>query len=174
MVFEDSPSREMKRKSIGFKDTPSRRSIGKYHVSLTRSLSKVGTPTRKRKDVSSSGSEFDVEKDVQNITPIKRYANKKPHATLPKAPLENVSLHYVKNAKRWKYVIQRRVDLERELGKDALKYKEVIELIEATGLMNIVIQFGPFYESLIKEFVVTIPDGCDDVKSAEYGKVYVR
>jgi hypothetical protein len=32
----------------------------------------------------------------------------------------------VKNAERWKYVIQMRVDLERELGKDALKCKEVV------------------------------------------------
>lgn len=35
-------------------------------------------------------------------------------------------------------------------------------------------QFGPYYESLVKEFVVTISDGCDDAKSADYGKVYVR
>ncbi|XP_050877362.1 uncharacterized protein LOC127081122 [Lathyrus oleraceus] len=93
---------------------------------------------------------------------------------MPKAPLDNVSLDYVKNVERWKYVIQRRVSLERELGKDALKCKEVMELIEVVGLMKIVTQFGPCYESLVKEFVVTIPDGCDDTKSADYGKVYVR
>ncbi|XP_050895506.1 uncharacterized protein LOC127102140 [Lathyrus oleraceus] len=102
------------------------------------SWSEVVTPTRKRKVVSSSDSEFEVEKDVQDITP--------------------------------KYVIQRRIALERELGKDALKCKEVVELIEAIGLMKIVTKFRLCYESLVKEFVVTIPDGCDDVKSANYRK----
>ena len=78
------------------------------------------------KDVSSSDYEFDAEKDIQDITPVKRFATKKPHVVVPEAPLDNVSLHYVKNAERWKYVIQMRVDLERELGKDALKCKEVV------------------------------------------------
>ncbi|XP_050915810.1 uncharacterized protein LOC127130897 [Lathyrus oleraceus] len=122
VVFKDSPSREMKRKSIGLKDTP------------------------KEKVVSSSDPEFDVEKYVQDITPVNKSDNKKPHAAMPKAPLNNVSLHYVKNAERWKYVIQRRT----------------------------VTQFGHCYESLVKEFMVTIPDGCDDVNSADYGKVCVR
>ncbi|KAI5410650.1 hypothetical protein KIW84_055972 [Lathyrus oleraceus] len=95
VVFEDSLSKEMKRKSGGLKINPSRSSIGKSPVCHTRSWSKVVTPTRKRKVVSSSDSKFDVEKDVQDITPIKRYATKKPHVAVPKAPLNNVSLHYV-------------------------------------------------------------------------------
>ncbi|XP_050877774.1 uncharacterized protein LOC127081570 [Lathyrus oleraceus] len=95
VVFEDSLSKEMKRKSSGLKINPSRSSIGKSPVCHTRSWSKVVTPTRKRKVVSSSDSKFDVEKDVQDITPIKRYATKKPHVAVPKAPLNNVSLHYV-------------------------------------------------------------------------------
>lgn len=98
----------------------------------------------------------------------------KPHLIVPKAPLGNMSLHYVKNVGRWKYVIQRRVSLERELGKDALNCKEVVELIDAAGLIKIVTKFGPCYDSLVKEFVVTIPDECGDVKSAYYRKVYVR
>lgn len=80
----------------------------------------------------------------------------------------------MKNSERWKYVIHRRVALERELGKDALKCNEVMELIESDGLMKTVTHFGPCYENLVKEFVVTIPDGYDDKMSADYGKVYVR
>ncbi|XP_050908144.1 uncharacterized protein LOC127121742 [Lathyrus oleraceus] len=141
--FEDSPSREVKRKAGGLKGTPSRSFIGK-------SL------------------------DVHDITPIKISANKKSHDTRSKAPLDNASLHFVKNSERWKYVIQRRVALERELGKDALKCNEVMELIEFAGLMKTVTHFGPCYENLVKEFVVTIPDGYDDKMSVDYGKVYVR
>lgn len=172
MVFEDSPSREMKRKSGGLKRTPSRSSIGKSSVGPTRSWSKVVTPTRKRKVVSFSNSELDVEKNVQDITPVNISANKKPYVVVHKAPLDNVFLHYVKNTERWKYIIQNRVAMERELGKDALKFKEVVELIEAARLMKTVTKFGPCYESLVKEFVVTITDGCDDVQSVDYGKVY--
>ncbi|XP_050918380.1 uncharacterized protein LOC127135790 [Lathyrus oleraceus] len=140
VVFEDSPSREVKRKVGGLKGTPSRSSTGKY----------------------------------PDITPIKIPANKKSHDAMPKSIFDNASLHYMKNAERWKYVIQRRVALERELGKYALKCKEVMEPIEVVGLMITVTHFGPCYESLVKEFVVTIPDGCDDTKSADYGKVYMR
>lgn len=92
---------------------------------------------------------------------------------MPKAPLDHASLHYVKNSERWKYVIQGRLALESELSKDVLKCKEVVEVTEVVGLMKTVTQFGPCYESLVKEFVVTIPDGCDIVKNVDYGKVYV-
>lgn len=88
----------MKRKADGLKGTPSRSSTGKYPVGPTRSWSKVVTPTRKRKDVSSSEPEFDVAQDVQDITPIKRPANNKPRDARSKSPLDNASLHYVKNA----------------------------------------------------------------------------
>ncbi|XP_050875378.1 uncharacterized protein LOC127079004 [Lathyrus oleraceus] len=134
---------------------------------LTNIMTPVVTPTRKRKVVSSNDSEFEVEKDVQNITLVRRFATKKPHVIAPEAPMDNVSLHYMKNAERWKYVIQRRVALEMELGKDALKFKEVVDLIEAVRSIKTVTKFGPCYKSLVKEFVVTIPDGCDDVKSED-------
>ncbi|XP_050920438.1 uncharacterized protein LOC127138075 [Lathyrus oleraceus] len=128
VVFEESPSKEIKRKSGGMKSTHSRSSIGKSHVGPARSWSKVVTHTRKRKYVSYSDSEFE----------------------------------------------SKGVALERELGKDALKCKEVVEIIEVVGLMKTVTKFGPCYKSLVKEFVVVIPEVCDDVKSADYRKVYVR
>ncbi|KAI5389839.1 hypothetical protein KIW84_075228 [Lathyrus oleraceus] len=62
VMFEYFLFREMKRKYGGLKDTPSRSSIRKSPIGPTRSWSKVVTPTRKRKVVSSSDSEFDVEK----------------------------------------------------------------------------------------------------------------
>ncbi|KAI5389341.1 hypothetical protein KIW84_074838 [Lathyrus oleraceus] len=63
IAFEDSPSREVKRKVDGLKRTLSRRSTGKSPVGHTRSWSKVVTLTRKRKFISSSESEFDVAQD---------------------------------------------------------------------------------------------------------------
>ncbi|XP_050915660.1 uncharacterized protein LOC127130736 [Lathyrus oleraceus] len=117
VAFEDSSSKEVKRKVGGLKGIPSRISTRKYHVGPTRSWSKVVTPNRKRKVVSFSEFEFDVEKDVQDITPIKRSSNKKPRDAIPKAPLDNASLHYMKNAERWKYVIQRRYPWKGNLGR---------------------------------------------------------
>ncbi|KAI5443542.1 hypothetical protein KIW84_012259 [Lathyrus oleraceus] len=66
ITFEDSPSREVKRKVYGLKGTPSRSSIGKSPVGPTRNWSKVVTPTRKRKVVSHSESEFDVAEDPED------------------------------------------------------------------------------------------------------------
>ncbi|KAI5444850.1 hypothetical protein KIW84_013216 [Lathyrus oleraceus] len=59
VVFEDSTSKEIKRKYDGIKSTPSRSSIGKPLFGPTRPWSKVITPTKKRKVVSSSDSEFE-------------------------------------------------------------------------------------------------------------------
>ncbi|XP_050897235.1 uncharacterized protein LOC127104059 [Lathyrus oleraceus] len=174
VMFEDYPSKEIKRKYGGMKSTPSRSSKGKYLVGPARSWSKVDIPTRNRKVVSSSDYMFEFEEDVQDTIPVRRYAPKNPYVVVPEAPLENMSLHYVKNDERWKYVIQRRISLERELDKDALKCKEVMELIEATGLMKNVTTFGLCYEGLVKKFVVTIPDGFFDMKREDYRKVYVR
>lgn len=64
--------------------------------------------------------------------------------------------------------------MERELGKDALEYKDVVSLIENAGLMKSVIEFGKCYEMLVKEFIVNIPRDCDNKKSKEYIKVYAR
>lgn len=52
------------------------------------------------------------------------------------APLDNISLHSINNVERWIFVYQRRVILERELGQDTLKIKEIVELISDVGLMK--------------------------------------
>ncbi|XP_050896528.1 uncharacterized protein LOC127103303 [Lathyrus oleraceus] len=97
------------------------------------------------------------------------------YLTFDEEPLTNILAHGIaKRLQRRKGKAVMRIALERELGKYALKCKEVVELIEVVGLMKTVINFGPCYESLVKEFMVTIPDGCDDVKSLDYRKVYVR
>ncbi|MCH81839.1 envelope-like protein, partial [Trifolium medium] len=68
----------------------------------------------------------------------------------------------------------KRLALERELGKDALECKEVVDLIEDASLMKNVAGFGNCYEMLVKEFIINIPKDCDSKTSKEYMKVYVR
>lgn len=40
--------------------------------------------------------------------------------------------------------------------------------------MKSVVGFGKYCEILVKEFIVIIPTDCDNNKSREYKKVYVR
>lgn len=105
--------------------------------------------------------------------PLKKVVGKKVPANVPKVPINNIFFHSVENVEKWKVMYQRRLDLERELGKDALECKEVVSLIENAGLMKSVAGFGMCYEKLVKEFIVIIPTDCDNKKSKEYIKVYV-
>ncbi|XP_050908726.1 uncharacterized protein LOC127122429 [Lathyrus oleraceus] len=51
--------------------------------------------------------------------------------------LDNISFHLEGGVAKWKFVIQRRVAVERELGKEAVKVKELMELIkERQGILQ--------------------------------------
>jgi hypothetical protein len=119
---------------------------------------------RNRKVVSSSESEYNVEADVLNIAPCKnkKTARRKTQQTVASVPIDKVSFHLPKNALRWKFIYHRRLALERELGKEALEIEAVMELIKEAGLMKTVCNLGDCYEKLVKEFLVNIPDDCDD------------
>ncbi|XP_050896219.1 uncharacterized protein LOC127102950 [Lathyrus oleraceus] len=88
--------------------------------------------------------------------------------------LDNISFHLEDGAAKWKFVIQRRVSVERELGKDVVDVKEVMDLIQAVGLLKTVAGFSQCYEGLVKEFIVNIPEDISDKNSKEFCKVYVR
>ncbi|MCI15377.1 envelope-like protein, partial [Trifolium medium] len=75
---------------------------------------------------------------------------------------------------RWKFVYNRRLALERELGQEALDRKEVMDLIEEVGLTKAVWGIGDCYEKLVKEFLVNTSEDCDDPLSKEFRKVFVR
>ena len=66
-------------------------------------------------------SDYDVEQDVQDISPIKKSASKKISIRVPDAPLDNISFNSAGNAEKCKYVFQRRITLKRELGVGALE-----------------------------------------------------
>ncbi|PNX85311.1 hypothetical protein L195_g041379, partial [Trifolium pratense] len=102
----------------------------------------------KRKKASSSDSEYDVAEDVPNIT----------------SPLSKMKAT----------VKKRRLAVERELTKDALKCQDIFHLIKEAGLLKTVADFSPCYELLVKEFLVNIPEECDNPLSKDYQKVYVR
>ncbi|XP_045810825.1 lisH domain-containing protein C1711.05-like [Trifolium pratense] len=82
--------------------------------------------TLKRKKESSSDSDYDAAEDVTNIpslNPKKATAKKAPQG-IEEAPCDNISFHRAAFALRWDYIYQRRLAVERELTKDALKYED--------------------------------------------------
>ncbi|KAL5127271.1 putative pentatricopeptide repeat-containing protein [Glycine soja] len=135
--------------------------------------SKVAIPSKKRKEISSSDFDDDVELDVSTSKRAKKSGKKVPE-NVPDAPLDNISFHSIGNAERWKFVYQRRLALERELGRAALDCKEIMDLITAAGLLKTVTKLGDCYESLVREFIVNIPSDITNRKSDEYQKVFVR
>ncbi|KAH1189506.1 hypothetical protein GmHk_20G057259 [Glycine max] len=139
----------------------------------TSRRSKVAIPSKKRKEISSSDSDDDVELDVSTSKRAKKSGKKVPE-NVPDAPLDNISFHSIGNVERWKFVYQRRLALERELGRNALDCKETMDLIKAAGLLKTVTKLGDCYESLVREFIVNIPSDITNRKSDEYQKVFVR
>ncbi|XP_050915592.1 uncharacterized protein LOC127130664 [Lathyrus oleraceus] len=105
----------------------------------------------------------------------------KPWSKVEKSPskaatvhLDNISFHLEYGAAKWKYIIQRRVVIERELGQEAVEVKEVIELIKNVGLMKTVVTLPQCYEGLVKEFIVNIPEDIHDKNNREFCKISAR
>ncbi|PNX64992.1 hypothetical protein L195_g054308, partial [Trifolium pratense] len=146
-----------------------------------RSASKVTTSGKekknlKRKEPVSSESEFEEEivKTTTGGSSRKTVKGRKVPLNVPSAPLDNVSFHFEDGPTRWKFVFNRRLSVERNLSKDFLKCKELMELISAAGLMKTVKALGVCYEKLVKEFLVNIGEDCNDPTSHEFRKVFVR
>jgi hypothetical protein len=141
-------------------------------VGPSKSWSKV--EVKKRKVRESSDSEDDVEDDVPYISPVKKKTARKSPAKADAVHLDNISFHLEDSAAKWKFVIQRRVVVERELGKEVVEVKEVMELIDYASLMKTVSALPQCFEGLVKEFVVNIPEDIADKNNKEFCKVFVR
>ncbi|XP_057426164.1 uncharacterized protein LOC130719562 [Lotus japonicus] len=139
---------------------------------------KTSSPStgKKRRHVSDPDFEADVVPDVPDIstTARKRMKGKNIPQNVPDAPVDNVSFHFPNSAQRWKYVVQRRLAIKRELHEDALELKEIMEVISAAGLMKTVQDLGRCFDKLVRDFIVNIPADCEDASSAEYRKMFVR
>ncbi|XP_058733366.1 uncharacterized protein LOC131604974 [Vicia villosa] len=138
-------------------------------VDPTKSWSKVVPKKMKAQVIAESDS--DVAMDYQDTPLKKKPTTSKLVASVPEVPIDNVSFHYPSSANRWKYVYQKRMALERELAQNALECKEIMDLINEVGLINIVTHFSKCYEMLVKEFIVNLSEDCADRKSKDFRKV---
>ncbi|XP_050889179.1 uncharacterized protein LOC127094382 [Lathyrus oleraceus] len=141
-------------------------------IGPSKSWSKVDMKKMKVREVSES--EEDVEEDVPDISPVKRTTMRKSHVNVAVVHLDNISFHLEDGVAKWRFVIQRRVAVERELGKDVVEVKEVMDLIKTVGLVKTVAGLSQCYEGLVKEFIVNIPEDIADKNNKEFCKVFVR
>ncbi|XP_050909546.1 uncharacterized protein LOC127123367 [Lathyrus oleraceus] len=129
---------------------------------------------KKRKVRDDSEPKEDVEEDVPDISHAKKTTDRKSPIEVPAVHLDNISFHLEDGVAKWKFVIQRMVAVERELGKDVVDVKEFVDLIQAVGLLKTVVRFSQCYEGLVKEFIVNIPEDISGKNNKEFCKVYVR
>ncbi|XP_058784281.1 uncharacterized protein LOC131659056 [Vicia villosa] len=141
-------------------------------VGPSKSWSKVIPKKRKEREIVEP--ESDVEVNVPDIPSRKKPTTSKLAASIPEVPIDNVSFHYASSASRWKYVLQKRLAVERELAPNALENKEVLELIQEAGLLKTVCNLSKCYEKLVKEFVVNLSEDCGNNRSVDYRKVFMR
>ncbi|XP_050918677.1 uncharacterized protein LOC127136123 [Lathyrus oleraceus] len=113
-------------------------------VGPSKSWSKV--EARKRKVRDSSDSKEDVKDDVPDISSAKRQTVK---GKTTSVHLDNISFHLEDGATKWKIVIQRRIAVETELGKEAVEVKEVMKLIKVAGRMKTVVGLPQCHEGLV-------------------------
>jgi len=127
----------------------------------------------KRKAPEDSDSEYDVVQDAASsfeASMPKSIKKKKIPQNVPAVPIDNISFHHVENAVRWKFFLQRRLAIERNLSQDMLDCKELVALLNEAGLMKTVQGMGNCYEMLTKEFLVNISMDCDNPMSPEFQK----
>ncbi|XP_057443950.1 uncharacterized protein LOC130736120 [Lotus japonicus] len=93
---------------------------------------------------------------------------------VPAAPLDNISFHSEESVGKWKYVYQRRIAQERELTGEILHCQEIMELLEAAGLLKTVTEIGSCYDKLVREFIVNVTTNCTVSGHPDFRKVFMR
>ncbi|XP_058774874.1 uncharacterized protein LOC131649141 [Vicia villosa] len=88
-------------------------------VGPSKSWSRVIPKKRKKWEIVEP--ESDVEANVPDIPSRKKPTTSKLAANIPEVPIDNVSFHYASSVSRWKYVLQKRLAVERELAPNALE-----------------------------------------------------
>ncbi|CAJ2665174.1 unnamed protein product [Trifolium pratense] len=155
----------------------------KTKIGPKKRWSKVTVPSEskkkivKRKTVSSSDSDYEEDQDAgasPEASPLRSAKRKRMAPNVPSVPIDNVSFHCVEYVDRWKFVVKRRMAIERNLTEEFLKCQDIVHLLEEAGLLNTVSKLGNCFDKLTREFLVNIPADCDNPLSPEYLKVYVR
>lgn len=121
----------MKNTEVVKEKTPQEKSVSKKREVKEKTAEKKSLV---RKLVQTSDSETNAKEDAQYIvsTIRRKVGRKRIHVNVPAAPMDNVSTHSKTSVLKWKYVFQRRIAAQRDLGKDALDCKEIMNLLKVS------------------------------------------
>ncbi|XP_058774461.1 uncharacterized protein LOC131648748 [Vicia villosa] len=134
-VTPRSPSADfIRKKSTSTGPIKSRAVSQSVSIGPTKSWSKVIPKKRKAQAIVDYDSDVDV--DAQGIPLRKKPTTSKLAASVPEVPIDNISFHYPSSVNRWKYVYHKRLALERELDKNVIENKEIMDLIREAGLLK--------------------------------------
>ncbi|XP_050939318.1 uncharacterized protein LOC127148928 [Cucumis melo] len=117
-----------------------------------------------------SKEEFSTKR--RNITT--KTGRKKIPPNIPSVPIDGISFHHEESVQHWKFVVQRRIADELNVSDKHQSYMSIMHLIERVGLAKTILNVGPFYPQLIREFIVNFPDEFNDPSSPNYQTVHIR
>lgn len=83
-------------------------------------------------------------------------------------PLDGVSFHTGESASLWKYVVKRNIVDEKKLSENAQECLDLMDLLLEANLARIVLNLGPFYPQLIREFIVNLTADFSDPTNPEF------
>lgn len=69
----------------------------------------------------------------------------KPHLKVPSVPLDDISFHSVNNAQIWQYILNCKIDVEKELFEQVQDYLEIMGLSIKLELVKYVLNLDSYY-----------------------------
>ncbi|XP_058754772.1 uncharacterized protein LOC131627929 [Vicia villosa] len=125
----NNPAKDVVRKKSTFAGPVKSNAVTKSKgVGPSKSWSRVIPKKRKEREIVEP--ESDVEVNVPDIPSRKKPTTNKLAASIPEVPIDNVSFHYASSASRWKYVLQKRLAIERKLALNALEKRRSVDYIK--------------------------------------------
>ncbi|XP_050897106.1 uncharacterized protein LOC127103912 [Lathyrus oleraceus] len=107
-------------------------------------------------------------KDIVSATRKQAYGKKIP-TNIPEVLIDNISFHSVENVEKWKFIYQRRLVLEREIGKVAFEGKEECDNNRSTKFRKVYVRGRcvDFSPEIINRFLGRNEEEQDEVKVSD-------
>ena len=87
---------------------------------------------------------------------------------IPQVPIDGISSHLEEGVQCWKYVVQRRIADEINIFYKHHSCLSIMDMIFKSGLSMTILNVGPFYPKLIREFIVNLCSEFNDPSSLDY------
>lgn len=107
-------------------------------------------------------------------TSARTKAKKHVASNVSAVPLDSVFFHTKERAAQRKYIVKRNIVDEKKLSKRAQECIKIMELILNSGLERTILNLGPYYPHIVREFIVNLSPNFDNSTSPEYKRVHVK